>query len=53
MRILILLLYVVLSVSCGKSKIQECIDSKVKDGWSYSDAKEDCEDGYNEAKIRR
>jgi len=53
MRILVLLTYLVLSVSCGKTKVQECIDSKVKEGWSYSDAKEACEEGYYDSKIRR
>lgn len=53
MRIIILLTYLLLTASCGKSKVQECIDSKVSQGWSYSDAKSECESGYADSKIRR
>ena len=39
--------------SCRKSKIDECIDSKVKQGMSTSDAREECEEAYYDSQIRR
>ncbi|SRX73361.1 hypothetical protein AEQU3_00797 [Aequorivita antarctica] len=53
MKVIIIIIVLVAFTSCGKSKVQKCIDSKVEQGWSYSDAKEGCEEGYHDSIIKK
>jgi len=47
-----IVLFVISLCSCTNSKVEECIDTKVEMGMNYSDAKDECEEGYNDSKIR-
>jgi len=48
----IIVLFIFFLCSCKNSRIEECIDSKVDRGMNYSDAKAECEEGYEESKMR-
>ena len=39
--------------SCGDSALDSCIDSKVEEGMSASEARKECEEQRSDAKIRR
>ncbi len=39
--------------SCGDSALDKCIDYKVEQGMSASDAREECEEARADSEIRR
>ena len=52
-KLLIGIIFLTLSTSCGESAMDKCIDSKVDLGMSASDAREECEEGRSDSQIRR
>jgi hypothetical protein len=43
---------VIASTSCRDSALDRCIDSKVEQGMSASDAREECEEARADSQIR-
>ena len=52
-KLLIILIISTALTSCGDSDLDQCIDSKVEQGMSASDAREECEEDGADSQIRR
>jgi hypothetical protein len=52
-KLFAILIVITALTSCRDSALDRCIDSKVEQGMSASDAREECEEARADSQIRR
>lgn len=52
-KLFTILIVITALTSCRDSALDRCIDSKVEQGMSASDAREECEEARADSQIRR
>ncbi|WP_189663354.1 MULTISPECIES: hypothetical protein [unclassified Polaribacter] len=52
-KLLTILIITITLTSCRDSALGKCIDTKVEQGMSASDARDECEEARADSKIRR